>query len=66
MNQMGIANSTKLSAIKLSLGASINGVVHKNKATIQNRIGVDNQTRYGRLRSGSVYLNIISERTAKK
>lgn len=44
-NQIGIASNTKLSAIKLSIGASINGVVHKNNATIQNRMGVDNQTR---------------------
>jgi hypothetical protein len=50
----------------LSIGASINGVVHKKSATIQNKIGVESQTRKGRLRSGSVYLNISKESTAKK
>lgn len=32
-------------AARLSNGASMKGVVHKNRATTQNKIGVDNQTR---------------------
>lgn len=56
----------RLTAIRLSIGASIKGVVHKNNATRQNKMGVDSQTRYGLLRSGSVYLKIKSEKTARK